>query len=95
VIQRQWSDGTTSTYDPQFSQNGQTSPAEEIELMNTSILQPQTAHLTIIESNLLSFVKKAESTPMVHQPYFVVFTGMSEEPALFAADLESVRPLSF
>jgi hypothetical protein len=70
MIQRQWSDGTTSTYDPQFSQNGQTSPAEEIALTNTSILPPQTAHLTIIETNLLFFLKKAESTPMVHQPFF-------------------------
>jgi hypothetical protein len=95
IIQRQWSDGTTSTYDPQFSQNGQTSPAEEIALMNTPILLPHTAQLTTMETNLLSFFKKAASTPIVHQPYFVVFTGMSELPALFADDLEMVRPLSF
>ena len=48
-----------------------------------------------IEANLLSFFKKAESTPILRQPYFVVFTGMSEVPALFTEDLERVRPLSF
>jgi len=95
IIQRQSLEGTTSTYDPQFSHNGQTSPAEEIALMNTPILLPHTAHLTIIETNLLSRFKKAASTPIVHQPYFVVFTGMSEVPGLFAEDLEMVRPLSF
>jgi hypothetical protein len=91
----QRSDGTTSTYDPQVSQNGQTSPAEEIALMNTSILLPHTAHLTIIETSWLFFFKKAESTPIGHQAYFMIFAGISEVPVLFAEDLERVRPLSF